>query len=153
MCAAVRYARSTAESKAIANIAMPKIILSASGMATGGRVLHHLKHYLGDANNTVLLAGYQAPGTRGDRLARGETSLKIHDKDWPVRAEIAQLNSMSAHADYSEILAWLRNSRSPPRKVFITHGEPAAAEAMRQHVVDTFGWEAVVPTQGVSVTL
>jgi metallo-beta-lactamase family protein len=153
MCAAVHYARSTGDSKAIAGIVMPKIILSASGMATGGRVLHHLKHYLGDANNTVLLAGYQAPGTRGERLARGETSLKIHGKEWPVRAEIAQLDTMSAHADYSEILNWLRNFRSAPRKVFITHGEPEAAEAMRQHIVDTFGWTAVVPTQGDCVTL
>lgn len=153
MCAAVRYARSTEESKAIAALVMPKIIISASGMATGGRVLHHLKHYLGDARNTVLLAGYQAPGTRGDRLARGESSLKIHGKEWPVRVEIAQLDTMSAHADYSEILDWLRNFRSPPRNVFITHGEPAAAEAMRQHIVDTFGWEAVVPAQGACVTL
>jgi metallo-beta-lactamase family protein len=153
ICAVARYTRSVEESKSINATTMPKIILSASGMATGGRVLHHLKHYLGDTRNTVLLAGYQAPGTRGDRLARGETTLKIHGQDWPVRAEIVQLDTMSAHADYAEILDWLRNFRSPPRKVFITHGEPAAAEAMRQHIADAFGWQAVVPAQGHSEEL
>ena len=153
VCAVARYTRSVEDSKAINAISMPKIILSASGMATGGRVLHHLKHYLGDIRNTVLLAGYQAPGTRGDRLARGETTLKIHGQDWPVRAEIVQLDTMSAHADYIEILAWLRNFRVPPRKVFVTHGEPAAAESMRQHIADTFGWQAVVPAQGHSEEL
>ncbi len=149
----VRYTRSSAESKAINSSPMPKIIVSASGMATGGRVLHHLKQYLGDARNTVLLAGYQAPGTRGDRLARGEDTLKIHGQDWPVRAEVVQLDTMSAHADYGEIIDWLRNFRAPPRKVFLTHGEPAAAQAMRQHIVETFGWSVVIPTQGYSEDL
>jgi metallo-beta-lactamase family protein len=153
VCAVARYTRSVEDSKAINANTMPKIILSASGMATGGRVLHHLKHYLGDTRNTVLLAGYQSPGTRGDRLARGETTLKIHGQDWPVRAEIVQLDTMSAHADYAEILSWLRNFRSSPRKVFITHGEPAAADSMRQHIADTFGWRAVVPVQGHSEEL
>ena len=146
VCAIARYARTVDESKAINASPIPKVIISASGMATGGRVLHHLKAYVGDPRNTVLLAGYQAPGTRGDRLARGESSLKIHGRDWPVRAEVVQLDTMSAHADYTEILDWLKNFRSPPRKVFITHGEPTAAEAMRQHIVETFGWEATVPS-------
>lgn len=148
MCKGVRYARSVADSKAINANAMPKIIISASGMATGGRVLHHLKLYVGDARNTVLLAGFQAPGTRGDRLARGEATLKIHGQDWPVKAEVVQLDTMSAHADHVEILDWLGNFRKPPRKVFITHGEPAAAEAMRRHIVEAFKWDVVVPKLG-----
>lgn len=148
MCKSVNYARSVEDSKAINANAMPKIIVSASGMATGGRVLHHLKLYVGDPRNTVLLAGYQAPGTRGDRLVRGETTLKIHGQDWPVKAEIVQLDTMSAHADYVEILDWLKNFRKPPRQVFITHGEPEAAEAMRRHIVETFKWNVVVPKYG-----
>jgi metallo-beta-lactamase family protein len=153
VCAVARYTRSVEDSKAINASPMPKIILSASGMATGGRVLHHLKHYLGDYRNTVLLAGYQAPGTRGDRLVRGEKSLKIHGQDWPVLAEIVQLDTMSAHADYAGILEWLRNFRSPPRRLFVTHGEKQAALGMRQHIQDTFGWDAVVPSYGQSEVL
>jgi metallo-beta-lactamase family protein len=153
ICAIARYARSADESKAINASPMPKVIVSASGMATGGRVLHHLKHYVGDTRNTVLLAGYQAPGTRGDRLARGEASLRIHGRDWPVRAEIVQLDTMSAHADYAEILDWLKNFRAPPRKVFLVHGEPAAAQAMQQHIADSLGWNAVIPAYGQSVEL
>jgi metallo-beta-lactamase family protein len=152
MCAAVcgsaRMARTVDESKAINASPMPKIILSASGMATGGRVLHHLKHYLGDPRNTVLLAGYQAPGTRGDRLARGEPTLKIHGQEWPVRAEIVQLDTMSAHADYGEILGWLGGFRHAPRKLFITHAEPQAAAAMRRHIEEQLGWRVGVPALG-----
>lgn len=149
VCAIARYTRTVEQSKAISATTMPKVIISASGMATGGRVLHHLKHLVGDPRNTVLLAGFQAAGTRGDRLARGERSLKIHGHDYPVQAEIAQLDTMSAHADYAEILDWLRNFRAPPRQVFITHGEPEAAEAMRAHIIETLGWQnVIVPTHG-----
>ncbi len=149
----VQYTRTVEQSKAINANPMPKIVISASGMATGGRVLHHLKLYLGDTRNCVLLAGYQAPGTRGDRLARGEEAIKIHGQDWPVRAEIVQLDTMSAHADYAEILDWLRHFRRPPRQTFITHGEPEAADAMRQHVEETFGWATVVPKLGQTFEL
>lgn len=150
LCSVARYTRTVAESKAInennRNNNMPKIIISASGMATGGRVLHHLKNYIGDAKNTILLTGFQAAGTRGDRLARGEKELKVHGSIWPVRAEIAMLDSMSAHADYAEILSWLGNFQSAPRRVFITHGEINAANAMRDKVEETFGWNAIVPS-------
>ncbi len=148
MCKSVTYTRSVDDSKAINANAMPKVIISASGMATGGRVLHHLKLYVGDPRNTILLAGFQAPGTRGDRLARDEPTLKIHGKNWPVKAEVVQLDTMSAHADYVEILDWLRHFRKPPRKTFITHGEPEAADAMRNHIVETFKWDVVVPKYG-----
>ncbi len=124
---------------------MPKVIISASGMATGGRILHHLKHYAGDKRNTILLAGYQAEGTRGDRLARGEKEIKIHGKMVRIEAEVAKLDSMSAHADYMEILTWLRNFRHPPRKVFITHGEEKAAKALKKHIEEELGWHVVIP--------
>ena len=148
VCGGVRYTRSVEDSKAINASPMPKVIVSASGMATGGRVLHHLKQHVGDTRNTVLLAGFQAPGTRGDRLARGEPTLRIHGQDWPVRAEIVQLDTMSAHADYGEILEWLQNFREAPRKTFITHGEPDASEAMKGHILEELGWEAEVARMG-----
>lgn len=150
-----RYAQTTEESKAInsQNNGMPKVIISASGMATGGRVLHHLKQYIGDPRHTILLAGFQAEGTRGDRLARGEKEISIHGQMWPVRAKIEKLDNMSAHADYNEILTWLGNFNAQPRRVFITHGEPDAAEAMRGHIETRFGWDAYVPQMGESVEL
>lgn len=147
VCAIAKYTNTPEESKALdATPAMPKIIISASGMATGGRILHHLKHYLGDARNTVLLVGYQAEGTRGDRLARGEPEIKIHGQMRLVRAEIVKLDSMSAHADSGEVLEWLKHLPHAPRKVFVTHGEPSAAQGMQQKIEETLGWEAVVPT-------
>jgi metallo-beta-lactamase family protein len=132
---------------------MQKIIISASGMATGGRILHHLKYYIGDERNTILLVGFQADGTRGDRLARGEKEVAIHGQMWPVRAEIKRLDNMSAHADYAEILTWLDNFAAPPRRVFITHGEPEAAAAMRGHIEERFSWDAHVPEHGETVEL
>ncbi|MGZ9097509.1 MAG: MBL fold metallo-hydrolase RNA specificity domain-containing protein [Micavibrio sp.] len=148
VCNVATYTRTVEESKAIGenNNTMPKVIISASGMATGGRVLHHLKHYIGDPRNTILLAGFQAAGTRGDRLARGEKEIKIHGHFWPVRAEIVKLDNMSAHADYSEILTWLENFSSPPRRVFVTHGEIEAAEAMKEKIEEKFGWNVTVPS-------
>ncbi|HTK85755.1 MAG TPA: MBL fold metallo-hydrolase, partial [Patescibacteria group bacterium] len=121
VCSVAEYTRTVEESKRLDDNHnnMPRIIISASGMATGGRVLHHLKHYIGDARNTILLAGFQAEGTRGDRLARGEKEIKIHGYMCPVKAQIVRMDSLSAHADYSEILDWLGHFRAPPRKVFV----------------------------------
>jgi metallo-beta-lactamase family protein len=141
-----QYIRTPEESKGLdQNPAMPKIIISASGMATGGRVLHHLKHMAGDRRNTILLAGYQAEGTRGDRLARGEREIKIHGQMRAVEAEIVKMDSMSAHADSGEILTWLGHFRRPPKKTFITHGEVSSAEALRKKIETQLGWDAVVP--------
>jgi metallo-beta-lactamase family protein len=137
--------RTADESKAIARQHGPKVILAASGMATGGRVLHHLVQYLGDHRNMVLLTGYQAPGTRGATLANGGTQLRIHGQDLPVRAEIVQLTSASAHADAGQLMAWLRALPHPPRRVFVTHGDMEAADRLRHRIETELRWQALVP--------
>lgn len=142
------YATTSDESKAIDATDGPMIVISASGMATGGRVLHHLKRFLPESINTVLLVGYQSPGTRGRALEDGAEELKIHGQYVPVRAQVRKISGLSAHADYSELIAWLRSSRVQPARVFVTHGEPAAADAMRRHLRDRLGWTAVVPDHG-----
>jgi metallo-beta-lactamase family protein len=146
----VFYTKTVEQSKEIysKNNGLPMIIISASGMATGGRVLHHLKHYIGDPRNTVLLAGFQAAGTRGARLVHGETEVKIHGHLYPVRAEIDKLDNMSAHADYQEILEWLGHFREGPRKTFITHGEPEAASSLKFKIEEHLGWRAEIPEYG-----
>lgn len=139
-----RYVRSGEESKALTADPMPKIIISASGMATGGRVLHHLKHYAPDPRNTILFTGYQAAGTRGQAILAGAESVKIHGAEIPVRADIGNLSMLSAHADAGEILRWLRGFKHAPRMVFIVHGEPTAADALRRRIQDELGWSAKV---------
>ena len=153
VCGIARYMHTAQDSKSLNSNTMPKVIISASGMATGGRVLHHLKNYLGDAQNTILFAGFQAPGTRGDRLVSGEQEIKIHGQMWPVKAQIENLHNVSAHADYDEILTWLENFNAPPRKVFITHGELAAALGLKKKIEEKFGWNAVVPEYKQSETV
>jgi metallo-beta-lactamase family protein len=145
VCAGVTYVTTREQSKQVDASNMPSVIISASGMATGGRVLHHLKRFAGDARNIILLAGYQAAGTRGARLARGEKELKIHGDMVPVRAEVIELPNMSAYADYAEILEWMGHFKRPPKKVFITHGEAQGAEALQRRITEKFGWNAVVP--------
>lgn len=145
VCRTATYTHTTEESKALDNGAVPAIIISASGMATGGRVLHHIAHYIGDARNTILFAGFQAAGTRGARLVSGETDIKIHGQYHPVRAEIDNLASLSAHADYAEIIDWLRGFREQPRKVFLTHGEPEAATAFKATIEKELGWNVEIP--------
>jgi metallo-beta-lactamase family protein len=129
------------------------IIISASGMATGGRVLHHLARFLPDPRNTVLLVGYQSAGTRGRLLADGCDELKIHGRYVPVRARIAQAQGLSAHADYGELCAWLEASKLSPKRVFVTHGEPGASDALRRRLKDSFGWDCVVPDDRASFEL
>ena len=121
------------------------IIVSASGMATGGRVLHHLKAFAPDPRNMILFTGFQAAGTRGAALVGGADAVKIHGEYVPVRAEVVNRDSLSAHADYIEILAWLRGFPRPPEKTFITHGEPAAADELRRRLTESLGWPCSVP--------
>ena len=123
----------------------PMIIVSASGMATGGRVLHHLKAFAPDARNLIILPGFQAAGTRGAALAAGASEIKIHGDYVPVRAQVLKMDSMSAHADFAEILDWLRGFKRPPKRTFLTHGEPAAADELRRRIEETLGWSVSIP--------
>jgi metallo-beta-lactamase family protein len=123
----------------------PCVILAGSGMATGGRVVHHLRTLLPDPNNTVLLAGFQAPGTRGEALQSGVDDIKIFGDYVPVRAEIVNLDSMSAHGDYMELIEWMKGIKIKPKRVFLTHGEPAAADAFRKHIERHLGWTPEIP--------
>lgn len=147
-CAVAHYVQSVEESKALTANPMPKIIVSASGMATGGRVLHHLKRYAPDPRNTILFAGFQAAGTRGAAMVAGTESIKIHGEYFPVRAQISNLDMLSAHADADELLRWLRGFKEAPRMTFVTHGEPVAADALRHRIEEELRWPCLVPDHG-----
>jgi len=139
---------STDESRALASRHGPMVILSASGMATGGRVLHHLAHYAGNHRNMIILTGYQAPGTRGGTLASGAKTVRIHGRDVEVNAEIVQLQSASAHADANQLLTWLRSMPQAPDQVYVVHGESGPADTLRGRINRELGWRAMVPEQG-----
>jgi metallo-beta-lactamase family protein len=141
----VNYVNSVEESKAVDGKPGPMVVVSASGMATGGRVLHHLKAFLPDARNTVLFAGYQAGGTRGASLVAGAKTIKIHGEFIPVEARVEALDNLSAHADAEEILEWLGSFDRAPKRTFITHGEPSAADGLRRRIQDRLGWSCTVP--------
>jgi metallo-beta-lactamase family protein len=151
MCSVVRLVRTADESKALAELRMPSVIISASGMATGGRVLHHLKRIAPDPRNHVLFVGYQAGGTRGAHLVAGAKEVKIHGQWTEVKAKVTNIDSYSAHADADEIMGWLRHLRRAPSQVYLCHGEPEAADALRQRIQEEFGWPARVPEHLESV--
>jgi metallo-beta-lactamase family protein len=148
-----RTISTAAESKQLTRSTMPAIVISASGMATGGRVLHHLKAALPDARNTVLFVGFQAAGTRGRRLVEGEQAIPIHGQMIPVHARIELVESMSAHADSIEILHWLEGFASAPRLTFIVHGEVAAMETLSGTIHARLGWNTKMPAHGETVQL
>lgn len=152
-CAVATYIRSVEDSKRLSESAVPKIIISASGMATGGRVLHHLRHFAPDQRNTVLFAGYQAEGTRGAVMLSGAKTVRIHGQDVPIAAEIRNIDALSAHADADEILAWLNSGRAMPKRTFITHGELKAASALQNRITKELGWNSVVPEKGQEAKL
>jgi metallo-beta-lactamase family protein len=145
MCHVAQIVDSAEQSRAVTNLRVPAVVVSASGMATGGRVLHHLKARLPDPRNTVVLAGYQAGGTRGARLQAGERSVRIHGEDVAVNAEIVSLHGLSAHADAAQLMQWLSGASRAPRRAFITHGEPGPADALRQRIQQTQRWDCRVP--------
>jgi metallo-beta-lactamase family protein len=145
MCNAAHIVNSVDESKALNNRKGPMILIAASGMATGGRVLHHLEAFAPDPRNTILFVGFQAGGTRGEAIVNGAESVKIHGKYVSVRAEIAIIDNLSAHADYAEIMDWLGHFDAPPRQTFITHGEPVAADALRHRIEEQLNWNCRVP--------
>jgi metallo-beta-lactamase family protein len=138
------FAAKREESIQINRSRVPIVIVSSSGMASGGRVLHHLAQRLPDPHNTVVFVGFQAEGTRGALLQAGRPSIKIHGLEVPVRAKIETLGQFSDHADYQEIMAWLKGFARPPRRTFVVHGEPSAAQAMGDRVARELGWDVHV---------
>jgi len=144
-------AHSALQSQELNEPARPSIIISASGMATGGRVLHHLKAMLPDPRHSVLLVGYQAVGTRGRDLADGATQVKIHGEYVPVHAEVVDVQGFSVHADGDELLAWLGCAPEPPKVVYVVHGEPAASAELARRIGAELGWLAVVARGGERV--
>lgn len=147
------YVADTDGSKALSASPMPKVIISASGMASGGRVLHHIKAFGSDPRNTILFAGFQAPGTRGRQLVDGAREVKIHGQWIDIRAEVADLTSLSAHADSDQLLRWLRNFIQAPKETFIVHGEPNASAALHERITRELGWHSCVPAMSQSFEL
>lgn len=152
-CDAVTYVREVEQSKALSANPYPKVIISASGMATGGRVLHHIAAFAPDHGNTLLFSGFQAAGTRGRSLLGGAREVKIHGRWVPVNADVAELPMLSAHADCDELMRWLSGFRERPRKVLIVHGEADASEALRVRIQRELGWDASVPLPGQEFVL
>lgn len=145
--------RTTEESMRLSTLSGPMIIVSASGMLTGGRVLHHVARLGPDPRNAIVLTGYQAGGTRGADLAAGARTLRIHGRDVPIKAEVLQLDSLSAHADADEVVAWMKRAPSPPGVVYVTHGEPHSADTLRRRIRHELGWDARVVGHGEQVDL
>jgi metallo-beta-lactamase family protein len=142
------YAHTVEDSKAVTRASGPRVIVSASGMLTGGRVLHHIAALAGDPRTTIVLPGYQPAGTRGRALLDGARALRIHGRLVRIEAEVAHVPYFSAHADQSQLLDWLGACERPPRRIFLVHGEPQASEALRVAIRDRLGFEAEVPDHG-----
>jgi len=141
------------DSRRLNGLSGPMIVISASGMATGGRILHHLKLRLPDPANTVLFVGYQAQGTKGRRLVDGDREIKIHGEWIPVRARVTQMSCLSAHADRGELLLWLKRRQRDPERVLIVHGEPPAQEALAARLAEELGWTCEIPELGERIAL
>ena len=149
----MKTAATREESKQLNNMKGARIIISASGMLTGGRVLHHAMRILPQENATIVFVGYQAAGTTGRRILNGEPEVRIM-KEWiPVRCNVEKVEGFSAHADWKAVLRWLSGLPNTPKMVFTTHGEPEAAEAMAGHIRDEFGWKVVVPRYEQTIEL
>ncbi len=153
VCEVATYINSKQESQLLDKEVFSKIIISASGMLEGGRVLHHIKTFASDERSTIVFTGYQAAGTRGADIIRGKRQLKVFGESIEVNAEVSVLSNMSAHADYEEILEWLSHFNHHPKKVFITHGEPEAALSLKEKIEERFHWTCVVPDYMYTETL
>jgi metallo-beta-lactamase family protein len=149
----LKFCRHRDESKALNEIKKNAIIISASGMATGGRILHHMNHRLPSKRDTILFIGHQAEGTRGRKILDGNPTVRIHGEDVPIKAQVENISGFSAHADYNEILAWLMGFNRPPKKTFIVHGEPDASSSLAQKITARLGWNVVIPKFQESFTL
>ena len=145
ICGIAQYIQSAEESKALDQMKGSKIIISASGMMTGGRILHHLKCFGPDSKNSILITGYQAIGTRGARLLNHEHVLKIHGQIYPINAHVTTLKSTSAHADYVEITQWITRFPNRPKKIFLTHGEPLASVALKDYIESQLQIPCIIP--------
>ncbi|MCH8619942.1 MBL fold metallo-hydrolase [Undibacterium sp. TS12] len=145
MLAMTTYVKTPEESQRLNGERWPKVIISASGMATGGRVLHHMKYMAPDDRNSIVFCGHQAGGTRGESLLNGASTVRIHGQDVRVRAKVVQIDGLSAHADYQELLGWLKHLKQTPLRSFITHGEPAASDHLRQQIERELDWRCEVP--------
>jgi metallo-beta-lactamase family protein len=145
VCGSAKIVRSAEESRALQNLRSPAIIIAGSGMATGGRVLHHIARFGPDPQHTILFTGFQAGGTRGEQLVAGARSVKIYGQMVPIRAQVEQLDMLSAHADADEILQWLHGFSRPPRMTFLQHGDPAGTDALRRRIEQELGWRCHVP--------
>jgi metallo-beta-lactamase family protein len=145
MYSVAKMVHSVEESKELNDRKGAKIIIAASGMMTGGRVLHHVIAYGADPKNAIVISGYQAGGTRGRLLAEGERTLRIFGKDVEIRAEVFQLETLSGHADADELIAWMKTALKPPTQTYVTHGEPTASDRMRFRIESELGWSARAP--------
>jgi metallo-beta-lactamase family protein len=144
-CSVAKIIHTAEDSKTLNRRKGPMVIIAGSGMATGGRVVHHLKAFAPEPRNTILFAGFQAEGTRGAAMLTGVESIKIHGEFVPVRAKIESIDGLSAHADYVQILDWLKKMKQEPKQVFVTHGEQTAAASMAQHIEEVLHWKTMVP--------
>ena len=153
MSAVSKICRTVDESRALDQLRYPAIIISASGMATGGRILHHLRSMASDHRNSVVFAGYQAAGTRGAKMLAGDQTVRIFGEDIAINAEVVSLPSMSAHADAGQLITWMKTLKKIPKHVFVTHGEPASADALRLRISRELGWDVSVPLLGQRVEI
>ncbi|VVP03012.1 Ribonuclease [Pseudomonas fluorescens] len=153
MCHVAQFVRTVDDSRELDQQRTPAVIIAASGMATGGRVVHHLKALAPNPINTLLMPGFQAGGTRGAQIVAGAPSVRIHGKDVPIRAEVVPMETLSAHADADEIMQWLRGFKQPPKHTFVVHGEPNASDVLRRRISQELGWSVSVPEYRDSVEL
>ncbi len=152
-CKDTNFVQSVEDSKALNKRKGPAVILSASGMCTGGRIMHHLKWRLPDARNAILFVGYQAEGTRGRLLLNGAERLKIHGESIAVNARVYQAQALSAHADRDELLRWLKQFKKPPQQTFIVHGEPVSSLSLQHLIQQKIGWETIIPRRSEHASL
>lgn len=153
MSQVAKICRTVDDSRALDQLRYPSIIISASGMATGGRILHHLRALASDHRNSIVFAGYQAGGTRGAKMVAGDPTIRIYGEDIRINAEVVSLPSMSAHADAGQLIDWLKTLKKPPLHIFVTHGEPQASDALRMRIKKECGWDVSVPLLGQRVEL
>ncbi len=144
-CSKLKFTRTREESIAINSISEPMVLISASGMLTGGRILHHLRHRISSPLNTILFVGYQPPGSRGAWIQSGAKELRVFGEEFPIRAKVAELSNLSAHGDRSELIRWCRACEGRPKRVAVVHGEPESAQSFKSTLEREFKWDVTVP--------